>query len=109
MVDIEILYNDDCPSFSDALIRVYSVLADLNITAKIRKVHIKTRSEAQKQRFIGSPTIRIAGQDIVPPTEEADYGLTCRVYRHENGRFSAIPSEKMIRDGILRIIAQRRI
>lgn len=98
-VQIDFLYFEDCPSHEDALIRLYGVLAELNITATIQKIKVETEAEAQRWAFVGSPTIRVNGKDIVPPADDT-YGLTCRVYRHEDGRFSPLPSVHMMREGI---------
>ena len=48
-------------------------------------------TEAERERFVGSPTIRIDGVEVAPePGEPA--GLTCRVYRLRDGRSRRCPT-----------------
>lgn len=68
---------------------------DLHSEVSVREV--KTEDEARELGFIGSPTIRIDGEDIDPEGLEAETpGLSCRIYRLEDGRISPLPSADMI-------------
>lgn len=104
-LQIEFLYFPDCPSHEDALQRLRDVLAAENQAARIVTYRVETEDEAQHKQFIGSPTIRMNGQDIVPPPAEAPFALSCRVYQHEDGRFSSMPSEETIRRAIHQALA----
>lgn len=97
---IQFLYYEDCPSHDTALERLQSVMDEMGIHADIEIVKVETDAEAQKLRFVGSPTILINGQDIVPTPPDAYYCLTCRAYRLEDGRISPLPSREMIRNGL---------
>jgi hypothetical protein len=99
-VNIDFLYYEECPSHDDALERLKKVIGDLGIQADISVTKVESEEQAQKLKFIGSPTIRIEGRDIDPPTADAYYGLTCRAFRLESGRISPLPSEKMIRKAL---------
>lgn len=99
-MQIEFLFFEDCPSHDDALARLRQVMAEEGIDAPVEVIQVETDDEAQAQRFTGSPTIRINGQDIDPPPEDAGYYLSCRVYRHADGRFSPLPSVDMIRGAL---------
>ena len=94
---VSFLYYEDCPSHDLALDRLRQVLAEEGIQAEIEVIKVETEEQAQRLRFIGSPTIRIDGQDIDPPPSDAHYALTCRAYRLEDGRISPLPSPDMIR------------
>lgn len=94
---IEFLYYEDCPSHDAALARLRQVLTEMGIAAEVEIVRVETEEQARALRFIGSPTIRIDGEDIDPPPPEAMYALTCRAYRLPDGRISPLPSEEMIR------------
>jgi hypothetical protein len=52
-----------------------------------------------RERFIGSPTIRIDGVDVQPTAQEP-YGLTCRVYHRRDGRVSPTPDPADVRDAL---------
>jgi hypothetical protein len=99
-MDVHFLYFDDCPSHEGALQRLKTVLAEENVAAEVRITQVETEDQAQQHQFIGSPTIRLDGEDIVPPPAEAQYHLACRVYRWPDGRFSPMPSPDMIRSAI---------
>jgi hypothetical protein len=56
--------------------------------------------------FVGSPTIRIDGDDIVPPGDEPT-GLTCRIYHTRAGRISPLPDPADLRAALTRALANR--
>lgn len=100
-MQIQFLYYEDCPSHDDALERLRGLLREEAVKAEIEIIKVETEEEAQEWKFVGSPTILIDGEDIVPVPADADYHLSCRVYQLEDGRFSPLPSREMIRKGIL--------
>ena len=96
---IRFLYYEECPSHEEALERLRKVLAEEDVQARIDVVKVETSEQAQELRFPGSPTIVIDDQDI-DSQPKAQYGLTCRAYRLEDGRISPLPSVSMIRRAI---------
>jgi hypothetical protein len=104
MVKVTFLYFEDCPSHEVALDRLRQVMAEEGTQAEIEIVKVETDEQAQRLRFIGSPTILINGDDIDPPSPDATYALTCRVYRLEGGRISPLPSADMIRRALSRVM-----
>jgi hypothetical protein len=51
---------------------------------------VRDQADADRERFVGSPTVRVDGRDVQDPEDEP-VGLTCRVYRLRDGRISALP------------------
>jgi hypothetical protein len=96
-MEITFLYYADCPSHDEALQRLRRVMREEGIGAEVTIIRVETEEQAQRLRFVGSPTIRIEGRDIVPPPDDARYGLACRAYELEDGRISPLPSLGMIR------------
>ena len=94
---IELLYFSDCPNYQDALSVLRDTLAAHSITTPVDLVLIETQAEAERQQFYGSPTIRIAGRDIVPASPNARPTLACRVYRTKDGAMTPMPSREVIR------------
>ena len=95
---IEFLYYADCPSHEEALARLKGAMAAEGVEADIHIIEVKSDQEAQQLRFIGSPTIRIDGEDIDPEgLEGQQYALTCRVYTKRDGRPSPAPETALIR------------
>ncbi len=97
---VELLWWSGCPSWEEAvrLVRAEMVAAGLDPEAlEIREVH--TDGEAEREGFVGSPTIRIDGRDVQEPGDEP-VGLTCRVYRLRDGGISALPDSEDVRDAL---------
>jgi hypothetical protein len=67
---------------------------------------VDTEVSADREQFVGSPTIRINGRDVQPPMEGEPTGLACRVYRRRDGRTSPLPDPEDLRD-LLRAAAVR--
>jgi hypothetical protein len=97
---VDFLYWEDCPSHEDGLDRLRAVLAEEGVDSDLRLIEIRTDEDAHTHRFTGSPTIRIEGVDVDPTSAQGEFSLTCRVYRHENGRFSPLPSIQTLREAI---------
>jgi hypothetical protein len=57
---------------------------------------VSTDADAQREAFIGSPTIRVDGRDVQPLPDEP-IGLSCRVYRTGDGRISPLPDRAEVR------------
>ena len=93
---VSFLYYEDCLSHELALERLREVMAEEGIPAEMEVIKVETEEQARELRFVGSPTIRVDGQDIDLPTESR-YALTCRIYRLEDGRISPLPAKDMIR------------
>jgi hypothetical protein len=102
MTRITFLYFEDCPSHEIALARLQEVLQEEGIEAEIQIVKVDSEDQARRLKFIGSPTIRIEGEDILPHTDNEIVGLTCRAFVLEDGRISPLPSYEMIREGLRR-------
>jgi hypothetical protein len=65
----------------------------------VEEREILVEADAERERFYGSPTIRVDGEDIVDPGTNP-IGLTCRVYRLRDGRISALPDPADIADAL---------
>ncbi len=93
---VSFLYYEECPSYDLALERLREVMGEEGISNEVEVLKVETEEQAREFRFVGSPTIRVDGQDIDPPTDPS-YALTCRAYRLEDDRISPLPSKEMIR------------
>ena len=101
---VEFLWWRGCPSWERALSDLRSEMEAAGLDpGAVALREVETDADAESERFVGSPTIRIAGRDIQPPAEEAT-GLTCRVYRLRDGRISALPDPADVREALEREI-----
>lgn len=65
---------------------------------------VVTMEEAERERFVGSPTIRIDGEDVVAVAEPVEPALTCRLYFRRNGRPSPLPDPADLSDALRRAL-----
>jgi hypothetical protein len=101
---VEFLWWDGCPSWDRALSELRETMQEVGIDpAAVVLSRVDTEAEASRRAFVGSPTIRIDGNDVQEPVEEPT-GLTCRVYRLRDGRISALPDRDDVREALLRAI-----
>ena len=105
---IELVYWRECPSWPGALADLRSAMLDAGLdpdTVDVREV--ETEQDAQREGFVGSPTIRIGGRDIQPAAEDEPLGLTCRIYRLRDGRVSPTPDPADVREALDAVAAAR--
>lgn len=93
---IEVLYFDGCPNHKPAVERVRQLLHEEGVSAEVLEVNVSDASIAQKVGFLGSPTVRLNGQDVEPEARAArEYGMMCRTYSAD-GRRDGLPSREML-------------
>lgn len=100
---IELLYFDGCPSWQTALENLKSVLEEEEITETVNVMEIVNDEQAQQEKFLGSPSIRIDGRDLWFERRE-NYSLSCRVYATPDG-VKGFPITEMFRSKIKRAIS----
>lgn len=61
---------------------------------------INTDAAAEREEFVGSPTIRVDGRDVQPAPDGEPTGLACRVYRRRDGRTSPLPDPEDLREAL---------
>lgn len=102
---VELLYFDGCPGID----RVLPLVAPLAEAAGARVVQrrVETHEQAEVQRFLGSPTVRVDGVDVEPGAEQrSDYGLKCRLYQTAAG-LTGTPEEDWVRDALQHATSSR--
>jgi hypothetical protein len=98
---VELLWWRECPSWERALAILREVMAEADLDPdSIEIVEVDTEEAAERHRFVGSPTVRVNGEDIQPPVDGEPTGLACRVYRRRDGRTSPLPDPEDLRDAL---------
>src|ERR687894_1924651 len=105
---VELLWWEGCPSYPETLADLERTLAAAGLDSHVHVVEIQSDEQARRERFPGSPTIRIDGDDIFPCPEGGPYSLTCRIYRLRDGSASPTPDPEDLLEAIRRIDANRR-
>jgi hypothetical protein len=100
---IELLWWEGCPSWERAISIVREEVQAAGLDPEsIEVTEIETEHDAERTSFPGSPTIRIDGSDFQPPAPDQPRGLTCRVYRHRDGRISPLPDRDDLREALMK-------
>ncbi len=99
---VELLWWEGCPSYAETLRDLETVLREEGIDATIEQREVGSDDQARAERFPGSPTIRVNGEDVVPPGDVEPFTLTCRVYRLRDGRPSPTPDPEDLRAALRR-------
>jgi hypothetical protein len=95
------LWWEGCPSWGRALEQLRGVMTQVGLDpAAIELREVPTEEQARAQGFVGSPTIRVDGRDVLPPPRGEPAGLTCRVYRLRDGRVSPTPDPADLREAL---------
>ncbi|MBK5233861.1 MAG: hypothetical protein JJE13_12880 [Thermoleophilia bacterium] len=102
---IELLYFEGCPSYEGLLPVLKRLLGREGVASEIELHRIETPEAAEKEEFLGSPTLLIDGEDVQPGAgDRSDYGLKCRLYPTDEG-LSGVPPESWIVESIRRHLA----
>ena len=70
-----------------------TALKEKKLEADVELINVKSEEEAEKFRFLGSPSVRINGEDIEGRDE--GFSFSCRFYT-VNGKQATAPSKEMI-------------
>ncbi len=93
-VRIELFYFDGCPSHAAFVPRLRQLLAGEAISEAVEMRRVESAEAAERERFLGSPTLRVNERDVDRgAAERSDYGLKCRLYHTEFGILAAPPDE----------------
>ena len=93
---VEVLYFDGCPNAEALLPRLRDLLTGVGCGDDLQLRRVETLEAAQRERFLGSPSVRVDGRDVEPGADaRTDFGLKCRLYRTEGGT-SGAPAEAWV-------------
>ena len=94
---LEVLYFYGCPSHEALTPRLRELMAQVGVDAPIELKRVESVEAAERERFLGSPTLRVNGQDVDPTAgERTDFGLKCRLYPSTEGLRGTVPDEYVV-------------
>ena len=103
---VEILYFSGCPNHVPAVDRVREVLEQEGTPENVVEVEVKDAATARQVGFLGSPSVRIDGQDVEPAARGARaFGMMCRTYI-DGGRRAGVPPLEWIRAAVREAIGR---
>ncbi|MHB8433092.1 MAG: DF family (seleno)protein [Candidatus Tyrphobacter sp.] len=99
---VEVLTFEGCPNAEATRDLVRQAMRLEGVDAAVDCVEVNSPEAARDARFLGSPSVRIEGEDVEPSaSERTAYGLMCRTYQCATG-VSGTPSIETIRAAIRR-------
>jgi hypothetical protein len=103
-VHVEILFFPSCSNYRATRDLVGRVAAELAIPFEVELVEVSDAEAAETLRFLGSPSVRVAGRDVEPGADQrTDFAFACRMYRSPSGVRSA-PDEEWLRDAFRDVV-----
>lgn len=94
-MNVEVLYFPGCPNHKPAVERVREAIRAEGLTGEVAEIEVDA-DDAQRLRFLGSPSIRVNGLDIEPEARSATaFGMMCRTYA-DGCCHSGLPSRDLI-------------
>jgi hypothetical protein len=100
MMEIEVLYFEGCPNHDALLAHVRQLLRQARVSEEISLQRVESVEAAERERFLGSPTLRIDGRDVEPGAERrTDYGMKCRLFATPDG-LRGMPDDAWVLDAI---------
>ena len=88
---VELLYFEGCPGYEELLPRVRELVG---ARAAVELRRIESAEDAEAERFLGSPTLRVDGADVDPgAAARTDFGVKCRLYRTDDGQRRSPPDD----------------
>ena len=96
-MNILFLHTTDCHVWKDSLTVLKEVLKEVGVDEKVEEITVASQEEAERYKFLGSPTILIDGIDLDPKARNVtNYTVaSCRSYVYDN-KFYEYPPKKMI-------------
>jgi hypothetical protein len=84
---VQVLFFDGCPNHEALLPHLRALLSAAGAEdTDIDLVRVQDADAAESERFLGSPTVRIDGQDVEPGADDrTDFGLKCRLFATPEG------------------------
>ncbi len=100
---VQVLYFDGCPNYEALLPHLRELLRTAGEGRDLELVRVEDGSAAERERFLGSPTVRIDGEDVEPgASHRTDFGLKCRLYATPEG-LRGVPADEWILSAVARL------
>ena len=89
-------FFDGCPHWRTLDERIHEVAADLGPDGlEVSYERVESVEEAERLRFVGSPTLLLAGQDPFAENAAGGFGLSCRIYATPEGPAGSPTTEQL--------------
>src|SRR5215217_7041817 len=93
---VEVLYFDGCPNHHALLPHLRELLNSTAANTDIKLIRVEDAEAAERERFLGSPTVRVDGEDIERgAADRTDFGLKCRLFATPDG-LRGMPADEWV-------------
>lgn len=93
-VPVSLLTFEGCPNRRRAADLVVDLAAEMGLAITLDVVDVASPRDAERLRFLGSPTVRVNGRDVEPGADDrAEFALSCRVYATTAGPSGLPPAD----------------
>ena len=93
---VEVLYFDGCPNHEALLPHLRELLRTHEVEAEVELVRVEDADAVERARFLGSPTVRVNGEDVEPgASDRTDFGLKCRLFATPDG-LHGMPADEWV-------------
>ena len=83
---MHILFFAGCPNYEKTREMVEAASSAAGVVSELRLTEVTSQAEAERLRFLGSPSVRVDGRDVEPGADEREtFVLACRIYRTDAG------------------------
>lgn len=94
-MDLVVLHVADCPHLPVLLDRL-TMVTDAPVVTRL----VETDADAARYGMAGSPTLLVDGVDLFRAPGDRASGLSCRIYRADDGGLAPTPSVEQLRAAI---------
>lgn len=92
--DVDVLFFEGCPNHEALVPHLRELLDRHGADADLRLVELADPEAAERERFLGSPTVRVGGADVEPgAAQRTDFGMKCRLFATPDGLRGMPPDE----------------
>jgi len=93
---VQVLYSEGCPNHEVLLPHLRELLRTVGAAPDVDLIRVEDADAAERERFLGSPTVRVDGEDVAPGAgRRTDFGLKCRLYMTPNG-LRGMPADEWV-------------
>ncbi len=104
---IRLLTFHGCPNVTETRHRLSEAMKAEGLDPQWEEIEVPDAETAGRERFLGSPSIQIDGQDVEVARRDEKPSWSCRTYRDAQGNISDAPPVEMIRSAIRQSVDNR--
>lgn len=101
MIEVELIYDKDCPNVAGARANLLRAFAQADLPAKWTEWERSSPGVPERVRKAASPTVLVNGRDVAEP-QSIQGQASCRLYLLADGRPSGVPPAELLAASLVR-------